>query len=120
RKVALAIEANDIPHRTDRIKHVILVIAHLQSTLDHDRGGKVAQDLEKFYNALRQNVMYVQLHPTKRAATQVITDLLAVREAWIKVELAQHPSPASGDQVFRTGEANSEFDSTRARVDWSG
>lgn len=120
RQVALAIEANDIPRRSERIKHVILVIGHLQSTLDRAQGGKVARDLDKFYDALRQNMLYVQFHPTQRAATQVITDLLAVREAWIQVELAQYPSTPCGDQVFRSGEANSEFDSTRARVDWSG
>jgi flagellar secretion chaperone FliS len=120
RRVALAIEANDIRRRTDRIRHTILVIGHLQSTLDHAQGGKVARNLDKFYDALRQNVVYVQFHPTKRAATQVIVDLLAVREAWIQVERAQHPSTPSADQIFRSGEANSEFDSNRARVDWNG
>jgi flagellin-specific chaperone FliS len=48
RQVAIANERNDIPRRTDRIRHVILVIGHLQSTLDFARGGKVAQDLDKF------------------------------------------------------------------------
>jgi flagellar secretion chaperone FliS len=120
RQVALAIEASDIPRRSDRIKHVIIVIGHLQSTLDHAQGGKVAQDLGKFYDALRQNVVYVQFHPTRRAATHVITDLLTVREAWIQVEQAQYPSTPNGGHVFRSGEDDSEFDSNRARVDWSG
>jgi flagellar biosynthetic protein FliS len=120
RQVALAIEANDIPRRTDRIRHTILVIGHLQSTLDFAQGGKVARDLDDFYNALRQNIVYVQFHPTQRAATQVITDLLAVREAWTQVELAQHPSTSGSDQAFRSVEADSDTDSNRARVDWSG
>ncbi len=85
-QVAIAIGHNDIPRRTDRIRHVLLVIAHLQSTLDFAQGGKVAQDLDNFYNALRQNVVWVQFHPSTRAATQVVTDLLAVREAWVQVE----------------------------------
>jgi flagellar protein FliS len=92
RKVANAIEQNDIQLRSDRIKHVLVVIGHLQSSLDFDRGGKVAQDLNTFYVALRQNIMFVQFHPSKRAATQVITDLLAVREAWIEVERHEYPS----------------------------
>jgi flagellar protein FliS len=120
RQVALAIEANDIPRRTDRIRHAILVIGHLQSTLDHDRGGKVAKDLEKFYDALRQNVAYVQFHPTKRAVTQVITDLLAVREAWIQVERTEHPSVEAAARPSSHDGADSEFDSHRARVDWNG
>ncbi|MGO8984923.1 MAG: flagellar export chaperone FliS [Terriglobales bacterium] len=92
RQVNLAIENNDIQRRSDRIKHVLLVIAHLQSTLDFDRGGKVSQDLNHFYDALRQNVMWVQFHPSKGAATQVITDLFAVRQAWVEVERVEHPS----------------------------
>ncbi|MGA8539424.1 MAG: flagellar export chaperone FliS, partial [Terriglobales bacterium] len=92
RQVAIAIERNDIQRRSDRVKHAILVIAHLQSSLDFALGGKVARDLDNFYNALRENVLWVQFHPSKRAANQVITDLLAVREAWIEVERTEHPS----------------------------
>lgn len=120
RQVALAIERNDIPGRSNRIKHTLLVIAHLQSTLDFERGGKVARDLENFYNALRQNVMYVQFRPAKRAATQVITDLLAVREAWIQVERSQNPSTAAATQTVSNRGPDSEFDSHRVRVDWNG
>lgn len=120
RQVALAIERKDIPRRSNRIKHALLVIAHLQSTLDFERGGKVARDLETFYNALRQNVVYVQFHPTQRAATQVITDLLAVREAWIQVERTEHPSVEAAARPAAHNSANSEFDSNRARVDWNG
>ncbi len=47
RQVANAIEQNDIERRSNRIKHALLVIAHLQSTLDFAQGGKVAQDLNR-------------------------------------------------------------------------
>ncbi|MGA2353202.1 MAG: flagellar export chaperone FliS [Terriglobales bacterium] len=120
RQVALAIERNDIRRRSDRIKHTLLVIAHLQSTLDFERGGKVARDLDNFYNALRQNVVYVQFHPTKSAATQVITDLLAVREAWIEVERTQNPSAATVGRTVSYSGPDFESDSDRARVDWNG
>jgi flagellar secretion chaperone FliS len=94
RHVGIAIEQNDIERRTSRINHAILIIAHLQSSLDFENGGKVAGDLNTFYTAMRQNVQWVQFHPSKRAATQVITDLLAVREAWIQVARDEKPSIA--------------------------
>src|SRR5271166_6592911 len=81
RHVANAVEQNNIELRSNRIKHAILVIGHLQSSLDFECGGKVALDLDNFYNALRENVVWVQFHPSKRGVTQVITDLIAVREA---------------------------------------
>jgi flagellar protein FliS len=95
RHVAIAIEQKDVQLRSNRIKHVLVVIAHLQSSLDFDRGGKVAQDLNQFYDALRQNVVWVQFYPSNRAANQVITDLLAVREAWIEVERTEYPSSST-------------------------
>ncbi len=92
RQVANAIEQNDIRRRTERIRHLILVIGHLQSSIDFAQGGKVARDLDNFYNTLRQSVVAVQFRPTKRAVAQLITDLLAVRGAWIEVERAEYPS----------------------------
>jgi flagellar biosynthetic protein FliS len=88
-QAAQAIEQNDIELRTKCLNHVILVVAYLQSPLDFANGGKVAKELDHFYNALRQNLMQVQFFPTKVGMNQLITDVLAVREAWIEVERAE-------------------------------
>jgi flagellar secretion chaperone FliS len=88
-QAAQAIEQNDIELRTNRINHAILVIAYLQSGLEFANGGKVAEDLNHFYDVLRQNLVQVQFHPSKRGLTQQITDLLALREAWTEVERAE-------------------------------
>jgi flagellin-specific chaperone FliS len=88
-QAALAFEQNDIESRTKCINHAILVVAYLQSPLDFGNGGKVAKDLDQFYNALRQNLMQVQFFPSKNGMNQLITDALAVREAWIEVERAE-------------------------------
>jgi flagellar biosynthetic protein FliS len=92
RQAAIAIEQNAIERRTYCINHAILVIGHLQSPLDFVNGGKVAKDLDHFYNVLRQNLVQVQFFPSKRAIDQQITDVLAVREAWIVVEQAERPA----------------------------
>jgi flagellar secretion chaperone FliS len=128
RQAAIAIEQNAIERRTKRINHAILVIGHLQSPLDFTRGGKVAKDLDHFYNVLRQNLIQVQFYPSKQGITQQITDLLAVREAWIKVERAERSSvlapaiPAA--EVTTAARAVSygaaEPASGRARMDYRG
>ena len=117
RQAAIAIEQNDIMLRTKRIKHAILVVGHLQSSLDFAKGGKVAQDLDRFYNAVRQSLVWVQFHPSKRGVTQLITDLLAVREAWIVVDRADRPSAASAAGMVASA-AGAESD--HVRVDWKG
>jgi flagellar secretion chaperone FliS len=103
RQVASAIERNEIMLRTQRIKHALLVIGHLQSSLDFAKGGKVAEDLDNFYDTLRTNVVWVQFHPSKRGVTQVITDLLAVRAAWIEVERAENPTVATAERTVPSG-----------------
>jgi len=118
RQVAVAIEQNDIMLRTRRIKHAILIVGHLQSSLDFAKGGKVAKDLDNFYNAVRQSLVWVQFHPSKRGVTQLITDLLAVREAWIVVDRAERPSVTTAAGMVASAAASPESD--HVRMDWKG
>jgi flagellar secretion chaperone FliS len=128
RQVEKAIEQKDIKLRTKKINHVILIVGHLQSSLDFGRGGKVARDLENFYNALRESVVYVQFHPSPLGVTRLITDLLAVREAWIAVEHAEYPSAPSAAapsaEMLSAGIPEREFDMAQmdegAHRDWNG
>jgi len=117
-----AIEQNDIEERTKRINHAILVIGHLQSPLDFANGGKVAQDLDHFYNVLRQNLVQVQFHPSRAGISQQITDLVAVREAWTEVERAEKSLVATSvtttPSTIPSGAPSLEPDP--ARVSWKG
>jgi flagellar protein FliS len=124
-QAAQAIEQNDIELRTKCINHAILVVGYLQSPLDFDKGGKVAKDLDHFYNALRQNLMQVQFFPAKVGMNQLITDLLAVREAWIEVERAETQlitrvviAPSSSATTLSPG--SSVPDPYPARAKWQG
>ena len=117
RQALHALENHDIELRTHRINHAILIIGHLQSPLDFINGGRVAQDLDNFYNALRQNLVYVQFHPSKSGIRQQITDLLALREAWIEVERSEKAPMA----VRTEGTASTAGrESIPAHVDWKG
>jgi len=89
RQVSNAIEKGDIRLRTNRIRHALLVLGYLQSALDFERGGKVAKDLDHFYDVLRGNLVQLQFHPSRRGAAQLITDLVLIREAWIEVDVTQ-------------------------------
>jgi len=118
RHVASAIEEKDIRRRTDRVRHALLVIGHLQSSLDFAQGGEIAKNLERFYNALRQNLVSLQFRPTKRAAQQLTTDVLAVRSSWVEVERIEGAKAAAARQ---TPASLPSLDQTeRARIDWKG
>jgi flagellar protein FliS len=116
RQIARAIDENDIRRRTEKIKHVILIVGHLQSTLDFDRGGKVAHDLDNFYNTFRQRMVQVQFRPTKRGVAQLITDLTLLREAWVTVDRAERPSGAAHAGFFRATAPAEDYVSS----EWEG
>jgi flagellar secretion chaperone FliS len=124
-QAAQAIEQNDIEWRTRCINHAILVVGYLQSPLDFGKGGKVAKDLDQFYNALRQNLMQVQFFPSKIGMSQLITDALAVREAWSEVERAEGALMTRSAIVPASSTAapspiSSAPDSSSVRTKWQG
>jgi len=120
RQAAVAIENNDIMLRTKRIQHAILVIGHLQSPLDFSNGGKVAKDLDHFYNVLRQNLIQVQFYPSKRALCQQITDVLALRAAWIEVEQAEKPPITTAAGIGPSRATDPEIESDHGHGNWQG
>ena len=94
RRAVKAIEQNDIELRTNKINHAIAVIGYLQDKLDMERGGSVAQNLERFYTYLRGRLMEAQFQQSKPILAQQIEELLELRDAWVAVERAQQPNSA--------------------------
>jgi flagellar secretion chaperone FliS len=118
RQAVKALEQNDVERRSNKINHAILVLAHLQSQLEFQAGGKVARDLETFYNVLRQNLVQAQVAGSRQLLAQQITDLLAVREAWSEVQRAEYSSVAKAPGPIP--EDASISGPGHAHVDWKG
>jgi len=122
-RAAQAIELKNIELRTNCINHAILVIGYLQSPLDFEKGGKVARDLDHFYNTLRQNLVQAQFASSQTAVRRQITDVLALREAWIEVERVEKAAVKSAAMPASAGSVPSVSitpEPERVRVDWQG
>jgi flagellar protein FliS len=105
--------ARDIEGRTREINHALVVIGHLQSSLDRDLGGGVASQLEVFYNQVRAGLMEAQAMQSVAGLEQQMSHLMLVREAWDEVEL-------SGDGL-RVAPAQTKAGSQPRRGgDWNG
>lgn len=100
RRAAAAQANGDIQSRTQGINHAILVIGYLQATLDLERGGAVAANLERFYNQLRAGLIDAQCQQSGAALEQQISHLMQLHEAWSEVERA---TAASGMQPSGPG-----------------
>lgn len=116
RQAIKALDDHNIELRTARINHTILVIAYLDSQLNFAQGGKVAEQLRTFYGALRANLLQAQLTQSREILTRQITDLLAIREAWIAVERSE--SAASGAGL--SSDKPPAPQPNAARLEWNG
>jgi flagellin-specific chaperone FliS len=94
RRALVAHTACDIEGRTREINHAVLVIGHLQAKLDKDQGGKVAENLARFYEQLRAGLVEAQCLQSAATLEQQISHLVLVHEAWCEVEKALAPAPA--------------------------
>jgi flagellar protein FliS len=122
-QAAHAIEHEDVERRTKMLNHAVLVIGHLQSPLDFANGGKVAQDLDHFYNVLRHNLLQVQFYPSLHGIRQQITDVQALREAWIEVERAERSGQHTAAKAAAAAESPSSSQiagTAPRRLDWEG
>jgi len=81
-----ALKKGAVETRTCYVNHALMVIAHLQSTLDMEHGGQVARNLARFYSLIRAGV--TEAHGKQSAALleQQISYLVDVHEAWLEVE----------------------------------
>jgi len=93
RRALAAHRRGDIEGRTREINHAILIVGHLQATLDKDHGGKVATDLERFYQQLQAGLVEAQAKQSAAGIEQQIAHLMQVHEAWCQVEKDLTPAP---------------------------
>jgi len=108
RRAVIALEKGDIEGRTRGINHALMVIAQLQGSLDMERGGEVARNLERFYSTVRSGLVEAQLKQSGRILEQQISQLATVHEAWLEVELATAaPKPLANEPAQITSEVSS-------------
>lgn len=86
RRAIDALKRNDVETRTREINHAIMVIGHLQGTLDRDQGGPVAFQLDRFYDQVRSGLVEAHIHQSMPALQQQISCLMQVYEAWCEAE----------------------------------
>jgi flagellar protein FliS len=95
RRAVEAINKHDIEKCAAEQGHALEVLGQLQGRLDLEHGGEVAKNLERFYNLLRSSLLEAQAKQSAQILQQQITHLLSLREAWLEVERATVPPPAS-------------------------
>ena len=82
-----AAENGRIEDRVASSNHVLLVINELSRTLDHERGGQVAGNLDRFYSVARARLMEANVRSDPAIFEHLLAMFCSLREAWQRVEI---------------------------------
>lgn len=82
RRAIKAIEDGDVKARWAANARAIEIIEHLSMTLDTDKGGRIAADLERLYPFMIKHLIDVDMHNDAKPAHEVIALLEPLYESW--------------------------------------
>lgn len=78
-------EKGDVNLRTEKMSRALTIIYALQSSLDFEQGGEIAENLFRLYEYARQQVI-AEAKTLKASGTLVaISSLEDIREAWAEI-----------------------------------
>lgn len=95
RRAIDALDRNDVQARCLELDHALIVLSQLQHTLSFDRGGDVAETLDRFYDTMRKNLLLASSQQSRDLLESQYQQILSVRQAWIEVEQRQEPPRAA-------------------------
>jgi flagellar protein FliS len=95
RRAQAALLAGNVERRVFELNHALTVIAHLQSVLNHERGGEAAKHFDRFYHATRAMILDANVRCTPESLQEIIDLYTSLRQAWQQIE----PQPASTHAV---------------------
>jgi flagellar protein FliS len=81
-EAAAAAERNDVGARHKANRKAIDIIAHLWSTLDLERGGEIAANLNRIYGYMMGRLAEVDMRNDAQAAREVMELLEPLRRSW--------------------------------------
>lgn len=86
RRALAALRAGDVEGRTRALNHALLILAELESVLDHERGGLVARHLSGFYRVTRAMIVDANIRASAAELERIVGLFLPVRAAWQQAE----------------------------------
>jgi flagellar protein FliS len=121
-----ALQGGDVETRVFELNHALLVMAHLQSVLDHERGGEAAKYFDRFYSITRGMIVEANIQATPESLEELINLFGGLREAWYQAEhkspVDQKLSPASdrpGNADATNATTLAEDDIEAPKLQWS-
>jgi flagellar protein FliS len=90
-RARLRLEAGDMTQFAQSIARAQAIIAELRSSLNHEQGGEVAENLERLYEFMQHHLSLGLISRSSRHVEQVLRPLQTIREAFEAVLAEQKP-----------------------------
>jgi flagellar secretion chaperone FliS len=82
-----AIRDNNIVERYNNIEKAVEIINGLQLSLDLEKGGEVAEQLNKFYNTMISKLCFVNIkNESEESVEFIIQQFKPLKDAWEEVD----------------------------------
>jgi len=91
-----AVARNDIPARAAAIDRTLAIVGQLQSTLDLEQGGQIAQELDRLYAYINSRLLDVTMRKDTRALDDVQKVLTTLRDGWVQIAETPPGTPPPG------------------------
>ncbi len=102
RETIEAIEAGDIARRWEANAKATEVISHLWGTLDRERGGEIAENLNRLYGFMMMRLTMIDVENNAQAAREIIGLLEPLLRSWHEIAEGE---PASARTESRSDQA---------------
>jgi len=90
-----ALQENNTEKRVLELNHALAVIGQLQGTLDFERGGQVAVQLDRFYSVMRARVLQASIQNSQPILEELVRYFSSLKEAWQEVERSTMSVPGA-------------------------
>jgi flagellar protein FliS len=84
----------DIPTRRTALSRTMAIVGELQSTLDMDKGGAIAVELDRLYSWMMSQLVDATVRQDAKPIQDVHKTLAILRDGWSQIATAQ-PAPES-------------------------
>jgi flagellar protein FliS len=86
------IQAQNVPERARFLGRAIAIVGELNSVLDHERGGEIAQSLRRLYDYILMELVEANTRSNEQKLEGPLRCLHTLREAWREVASRQQQS----------------------------
>lgn len=82
-----AIERNDIEEKGQKIGRVIAIVDGLRASLDKERGGDIAENLDNLYDYMQRRLFEANLNNDVTILSEVADLIKEIKSAWIAIPM---------------------------------